>query len=716
MDISDFYDTFFEEAEELLADMERLLLELDVDDPDVEDLNAIFRAAHSIKGGAGTFGFTVLQETTHILENLLDYTRRGELTLRRDIVDTFLETKDMLHDQLDAYRNGNEPDAEAFERICRILQQIAQDELGLRNAVSAAAETPAVAPAPVAEPEPEPETQSAAPDASESAASGARQLTITLLGVSAKDRELLVDELKHFGDIGAQSGDETRFQVTLESSESQSDIEAVLCFIIEPEQLQIEASSATAEVPPASTSAPASSSADVEPAAAEPSQASAPSTGASAGESAAAPKPLAPGGAKAKAAPKAKAKGGESGTIRVPVDKVDQIINLVGELIITQSMLEQTASDMDIVSHGPLVNGMNLLQRNARDLQEAVMSVRMMPMDYVFSRFPRLVRDLADKLGKEVELVTEGKSTELDKSLIERIIDPLTHLVRNSLDHGLESPDKREAAGKSRTGRLTLSAQHQGGNILIEVIDDGAGLSRDRILAKARANGLTIPDNISDDDVWQMIFAPGFSTAEQVSDVSGRGVGMDVVKRNIQEMGGHVEIMSQPGKGTNTRIVLPLTLAILDGMSIRCGEETFLLPLNAVLESLQPLDEDIYSMAGDDQVLKVRDEYLPIITLHHALDIPGAKTTVTEAIAVIVQGEGRRYALLVDDLIGQQQVVVKNLETNYRRVPGISAATILGDGSVALILDIADLHRLDRRKSQQRHQAKHHHSVEVQPA
>ncbi|WP_353978923.1 chemotaxis protein CheA [Salinicola endophyticus] len=717
MDISDFYDTFFEEAEELLADMERLLLELDVDDPDVEDLNAIFRAAHSIKGGAGTFGFTVLQETTHILENLLDYTRRGELTLRRDIVDTFLETKDMLHDQLDAYRNGNEPDAEAFERICRILQQIAQDELGLRNAVSAtaAAETPAAAPAPVAEPEPEP--QPAASAASEPATSGARQLTITLLGVSAKDRELLVEELKHFGDIGAQSGDETRFQVSLESSESQSDIEAVLCFIIEPEQLQVEVS-APVSAPSASASAPAASAHDAEPASAASVQASAPAAGGPEESAATAPaaKPPAAGGPKSKAAAKAKAKGGESGTIRVPVDKVDQIINLVGELIITQSMLEQTASDMDIVSHGPLVNGMNLLQRNARDLQEAVMSVRMMPMDYVFSRFPRLVRDLADKLGKDVELVTEGKSTELDKSLIERIIDPLTHLVRNSLDHGLESPDKREAAGKSPTGRLTLSAQHQGGNILIEVIDDGAGLSREKILAKARANGLTIPDNISDDDVWQMIFAPGFSTAEQVSDVSGRGVGMDVVKRNIQEMGGHVEIMSQPGKGTNTRIVLPLTLAILDGMSIRCGEETFLLPLNAVLESLQPLDEDIYSMAGDDQVLKVRDEYLPIITLHHALDIPGAKTTVTEAIAVIVQGEGRRYALLVDDLIGQQQVVVKNLETNYRRVPGISAATILGDGSVALILDIADLHRLDRRKSQQRHQAKHHHSVEVQPA
>ncbi|MGM8931091.1 chemotaxis protein CheA [Salinicola halophyticus] len=703
MDISDFYDTFFEEAEELLADMERLLLDLDVDDPDVEELNAIFRAAHSIKGGAGTFGFTVLQETTHLLENLLDHTRRGELTLRRDIVDTFLETKDMLHDQLNAYRNGSEPDAEAFERISRVLQQMALDELGQGDAASAA---PAAA-------TPEPAATTPAPSVAspKSAVTGkgaTQRLSITLTNVNDKDRNLLVDELEHFGVIASQSGDATRYQVVLDSAESQDDIEAVLCFIIEPEQLSIQADAVapaeasadtTVREPMAETPVPTS---ELAPASAETSVAEAPAVPSDKASS----KPSGKSGGK-------NAKGSESSTIRVPVDKVDQIINLVGELIITQSMLEQTASDLDIVSHGPLVNGMNLLQRNARDLQESVMSIRMMPMDYVFSRFPRLVRDLAAKLGKDVELITEGKSTELDKSLIERIIDPLTHLVRNSLDHGLESPERREAAGKSPTGHLTLSAQHQGGNILIEVIDDGAGLNRDRILAKARSNGLAVTDTMSDDDVWQLIFAPGFSTAEQVSDVSGRGVGMDVVKRNIQAMGGHVEILSKPNQGTTTRIVLPLTLAILDGMSIRCGGETFLLPLNAVLESLQPQPDDIYSMAGDDQLLKVRDEYLPIIALHHALDVANARTELTEAIAVIVQGEGRRYALLVDDLIGQQQVVVKNLETNYRKVPGISAATILGDGSVALILDIADLHRLDRRKSQQRHEAKRQHLQEV---
>ncbi|OLO03354.1 chemotaxis protein CheA [Salinicola socius] len=710
MDISDFYDTFFEEAEELLADMERLLLDLDVDDPDVEELNAIFRAAHSIKGGAGTFGFTVLQETTHLLENLLDHTRRGELSLRRDIVDTFLETKDMLHDQLDAYRNGGEPDAEAFERISRVLQQMALDELGQQQALTQA---PPVDKAPAPAPAVSTPVQSELEPAMQAVEEGKGQrLSITLTGVSDKDRALLVEELEHFGTMVSQSGDTERYQVTLDSSESKDDIEVVLCFIIEPEQLSIEvaaapavAASATAETPVAE--APAES-------ASGPAEASTvPTAEAVSDPDSAAPKaesaPARPAG---KAGGKA-AKGSESSTIRVPVDKVDQIINLVGELIITQSMLEQTASDLDIVSHGPLVNGMNLLQRNARDLQEAVMSIRMMPMDYVFSRFPRLVRDLAAKLGKDVELVTEGKSTELDKSLIERIIDPLTHLVRNSLDHGLEPREKREAAGKPTTGRLTLSAQHQGGNILIEVIDDGAGLNRDKILAKARSSGIAVTDTMSDDDVWQLIFAPGFSTAEQVSDVSGRGVGMDVVKRNIQEMGGHVEILSKTGQGTTTRIVLPLTLAILDGMSIRCGRETFLLPLNAVLESLQPQPEDIYSMAGDDQLLKVRDEYLPIIALHHALDVTDAKTELTEAIAVIVQGEGRRYALLVDDLVGQQQVVVKNLETNYRKVPGISAATILGDGSVALILDIADLHRLDRRKSQQRHEAKRQHLHEV---
>ncbi|WP_355660784.1 chemotaxis protein CheA [Halomonas salifodinae] len=696
MDLSDFYETFFEEAEELLADMERHLLELDIESPDPEQLNAIFRAAHSIKGGAGTFGFDVLQQTTHLFENLLDHTRRGELALRRDIVDTFLETKDMLNDQLDAYRQGAEPDPEAFERICKVLQQIALDEMGQDLEGGAPAAGGAATPAPEAAPEPEAPAEPAPLAAAEGA-----NLVVALLGVADKDRELLIEELGHLGEIKGQGGDGQRYEVSLATASGRDEIEAVMCFIVEAEQLEIREVAAEAALPessPAPAQEAAPRQAAPQPEAAQPDSAPAPAAEAPA-------KPAAPSPAKSpsKAPAKSAAKGGESASIRVPVNKVDQIINLVGELIITQSMLDQTVSELDNVSNGALVNGMSLLQRNARDLQEAVMSIRMVPMDYVFSRFPRLVRDLAKKLDKDVELVTEGESTELDKSLTERIIDPLTHLVRNSLDHGIESPEARQAAGKPATGRLTLSAQHQGGNILIEVIDDGAGLNRDKLLAKARENGLAVSDAMSDDEVWQLIFAPGFSTAQEVSDVSGRGVGMDVVKRNIQEMGGHVEILSRPGQGTTTRIVLPLTLAILDGMSIKVGEEVFILPLSAVLESLQPRQEDLYAMAGDDVVLKVRDEYLPVVAVHQALDVTGACTEPTQCIAVIVQGEGRRYALLVDDLLGQQQVVVKNLETNYRKVPGVSAATILGDGSVALILDIAGLHRLNQGKQQAAH-------------
>lgn len=669
MDIADFFDTFFEEAEELLADMEQHLLELDVDNPDNEQLNAIFRAAHSIKGGAGTFGFSVLQKTTHILENLLDHARKGELVLRADLVDTFLEAKDIMHEQLDAYRNEEAPDQEAYERICHTLQQIALEEIGQTL------EAPVVAPEPVAKPEELPSNEA---DHS--------QLLVALLNVSEKDRVLLVEELEQLGDVQAQSGDEKRYEVILSGDVSADDIEAVMCFIIEPEQIEITPAGDVHSAAPINVEQNNAKSAPM----LTPSE----------------PAPAKKPPVEVKKAPASSAKpkkaAAESSSIRVSVDKVDQIINLVGELIITQSMLDQTVSDLDdqSVSNSSLQNGMSLLQRNARDLQESVMSIRMIPMEFVFSRFPRVVRDTAGKLGKEIELVTEGKSTELDKSLVERITDPLTHLVRNSLDHGIEMPDKREALGKPRTGKLILSARHQGGNILIEVRDDGAGMDRERLLAKARENGLNVSDTMTDEEVYQLIFAPGFSTAEAVTDVSGRGVGMDVVKRNIQGMGGRVEIQSKKGEGTNTRIVLPLTLAILDGMSIKVGGETFILPLSTVLESLQPTKNDMYAMAGDDVVLKVRDEYLPVIAIHEVLDVENAITDPTQSIAVIVQGEGRRYAMLVDELIGQQQVVVKNLEDNYRKVPGISAATILGDGSVALILDITGLHRLSRVKKE----------------
>ncbi|MBU4610523.1 chemotaxis protein CheA [Achromobacter sp. GG226] len=681
LDLRQFYQTFFEEAEELLAEMEQLLLELDATAPDPEQLNAIFRAAHSIKGGAGTFGFVALTQTTHLLENLLDAIRRGEMALRADMIDIFLETKDVLTGQLETYRNDAEPSPETYARICAVLQQLAQEHIG-----QAAAPVDMPAPAPVA-PAPAPVVTAPAPAAAPVAAPATGgPLKITLNGVAEKDRAGLIGELGNLGRITAQVEKGTQITVWLDTSCDPNDIVAVCCFIIDADQIDItsEAVPAAAVAAPEPVSAPAPVSAPVAPVAA-------PVT---------ADEPAAP--AAAVRAPAAANQGHaaekEAGSIRVAVEKVDQVINLVGELVITQAMLAQTASTLDPVLHDRLLNGMEQLERNARDLQESVMAIRMMPMDYVFSRFPRLVRDLAAKLNKQVELVTVGRATELDKSLIERIIDPLTHLVRNSLDHGIETAAQREAAGKPPVGQLTLAAQHSGGNIVIEVSDDGAGLNRERILAKAQKQGIPIADNASDDDVWQLIFAPGFSTAAEITDVSGRGVGMDVVKRNIQGMGGHVQLASRTGRGTTTRIVLPLTLAILDGMSVRVGDEVFILPLNHVTESLQPKMENIHTVAGDERVMHVRGEYLPLIEMHRAFNVDGAQTDPQQAIAVIMQAEERRFALLVDHLVGQHQVVVKSLETNYRKVHGVSAATILGDGSVALIVDVFALARANRER------------------
>jgi two-component system, chemotaxis family, sensor kinase CheA len=638
MDISDFYQTFFDEADELLADMEKHLLDLDCLAPDQDRLNAIFRAAHSIKGGAGTFGFTVLQETTHILENLLDAARCGELTLSAEIINLFLESKDIMQEQLDAYKASQTPDEEAFRYICAALRQIAQES---RSVQIAPAATVAAQPAVAAQPSPD----------------EAVLLQVCLSQLGSQAQAPLIEELANLGTVIDQQQQGDRLTVTLRTTASAEDIAAVMCFVLEPQQIAIT---------PAVAAQPATAA---RPAAARPKAVT-------------------------------KSPTAESGTIRVVVDKVDQIINLVGELIITQAMLTQLSSRLDPAHHDALINSVGQLERNARDLQEAVMSIRMMPMEYVFSRFPRLVHDLAGKLNKEVELTLLGGSAELDKSLIEKIVDPLTHLVRNSLDHGIEPVEARRASGKADKGNLILSAEHHGGNIVIEVTDDGAGLNREKILARARAQGLSVSDTMSDEEVWMLIFAPGFSTAEKVTDVSGRGVGMDVVRRNIQEMGGYVEIRSEQGKGSTIRIILPLTLAILDGMSVRVGEEIYVLPLGTVMESRLPSEKALYRMAGDELMLQVREEYLPLIELRKVFDLPGEAGEVSEGIAVIVQSAGCRYALLVDQLIGQHQVVVKNLERNYRKVPGISAATILGDGSVALILDVAVLATLAKEKRQ----------------
>lgn len=763
LDITQFYQTFFDEADELLAQMEQLLLNLNVGQPDPEDLAAIFRAAHSIKGGAATFGFTALTETTHILESLLDRARNNELVLRKDMIDTFLETKDVLSDQLAAYRASAEPDASAAAAVRAKLEQLYAESRGLAAApvaaavvaapvVAAAAAVSAPAPAYAGDseedldaafeanlpaamaaradvttpgaatpgvPEHVVDEAIAAAPAGAAAGGGAEgpHLRITLRRVDAKDQELLAEELGNLGRVLGQMKNGEDLTLWLETDVSADDIIAVCCFVIDESQIVIGRGAAPQGEASAAPAAQASTVAAPEPAIAPVVQSAPPQAvqAASAVAQAFAPHtqaeanaPVAPTAAtpnapaahaaehERKARPAAAAASAEGSSIRVGVEKVDQLINLVGELVITQAMLAETTSSFDPALHDRLFNGMAQLERNARDLQEAVMSIRMMPMDYVFSRFPRLVRDLAAKLGKEVELVTFGQATELDKSLIERIIDPLTHLVRNSLDHGIETVQARRAAGKDGTGQLVLSAAHHGGNIVIEVSDDGAGLRRDKILAKAIKQGMQVSETMADEEVWNLIFMPGFSTAEQVTDVSGRGVGMDVVKRNIQSMGGHVEITSHAGKGTTTRIVLPLTLAILDGMSVKVGNEIFILPLNFVMESLQPRHEDIYTVTNGDRVVRVRGEYLPLVALHQVFNVDGARTDPTQGIVTIMETEGRRFAMLIDELVGQQQVVVKNLETNYRKVHGISAATILGDGSVALIVDVAALNRETR--------------------
>jgi two-component system chemotaxis sensor kinase CheA len=711
IDLSQFHQVFFEEAAEHLASMETLLLALNLASPAPDDLNAIFRAAHSIKGGSGTFGFTDMTEVTHVLETLLDKVRKGELALTAEMVDACLAAGDVLKAQLSQHQGGPAVEEELVRDIVARLEALASGS------------------------------------AKERADAGAKvrygiecTLTRDCAGEAACVENLL-SALKELGDcqlLAPASAENPRLALWLDTEREPAAIREVLEFYAPSEEIRIEAQPATADEGAGEAwglfaEAPGAPAPKEEAGAAYGFFSDAPGAPAlkeEAGEgfgfftdapgapeggqvaqsaAVAAPSPASaqtPAGAKGAEAkdtrPRpAAAASPETSSIRVSVEKVDQLINLVGELVITQAMLAQSASILDPVHAERVLAGIDLLSRNTRDLQEAVMSIRMLPMSTVFSRFPRVVRDLAKKLGKEVELKTIGESTELDKGLIEKITDPLTHLVRNSLDHGIEAPEVREAAGKPRKGTLTLKASHQGGKIVIEVMDDGAGLNRARILAKARERGLPVSDAMGDAEVWQLIFAPGFSTAEAVTEVSGRGVGMDVVKRNIEALGGRVELESSPGFGTRVVISLPLTLAILDGMSVRVGSETYIVPLTVVVESLQPRPEDIRTIAGQGRVVAIRGEYLPLIPLAEVFAVPGALHEASEGILVVVEGESGKAALQVDELLGQHQVVIKSLETNYRKVEGISGATIMGDGRVAMILDVSALTRMGLRLTRQ---------------
>jgi len=765
IDLSQFYQVFFEEAGENLDNMEQMLLHIDLESAEDEDLNAIFRCAHSVKGGAATFGFKDIAELTHQMETLLDKLRRRELAPTSAMVDVLLQSGDALRAMLGRHQGqgGDAVDTAALVMGIRSMVETDGSSAALQPAAapvpptpappSAPAESPApvqpAASAPAVSPEPARSSETPSPTPAKKLP---RMLELTvgpLHDVSQADGIVeLFKEIEGLGLIepldGGQAADGMR-RFKIFTTATDLELYDLFGFHVARENVKLAplgpgygfhrgAPGAPPEDPPGSSQnawgtdesfgffdgAPGAPSAQ---GAAVPISATdgAGATGSTAKVATMVASPahsVSVGGASdsysnnatpASAGPPAVVKAAvrqdkpvatsaqaDSSTLRVSVDKVDQLINLVGELVITQAMLSQNSKGVDAALHQQLAAGLADLERNTRDLQEAVMSIRMIPMSMVFNRFPRMLRDLAAKLGKKVEMVQVGEATELDKGMVEKITDPLTHLVRNSCDHGIESPEQRTAQGKPDHGTITLVASHQGGSIVIEVRDDGRGLSRQKLLSKARERGIDAPDSLTDSEVWSLIFAPGFSTAEVVTDVSGRGVGMDVVKRNITSLGGTVEIDAAEGYGMTVRVRLPLTLAIMDGMSVGVGQECYILPLASVVESFQVKQDTIRTIGSSGRVVEVRGEYMPVIELEQVFAVPRLDQERGPPIMVVVEAEGGRSALLVDELLGQQQVVVKNLESNYRKVQDVSGATIMGDGRVALILDVAALVRRSR--------------------
>ncbi|WP_088330389.1 chemotaxis protein CheA [Lacimicrobium sp. SS2-24] len=596
VEMEQFHQVFFDESQEHLETMERLLMEIQPESPDTEHLNSIFRAAHSIKGGSGIFGFDGLGGLTHVMENLLDKARNGTQELTPTIVNQLLQTVDVLKTVLEDYRNAQPINQAEIDQAILLLQETIDNDC--------------------------PESDSG-------------------------------NEERGFGffeSTTSEAEDAFGFFESEPQSENQDD-SGFGFFDNEP-------SSPNASV----SSLPKTSGCDRKP-------------------------------APAPARPVSSSNGknaSESKSIRIDTSKIDMLVNLIGELVITQSMLAVVGQQTEDRDQEKLEQGLLELERNTRELQEAVMSMRMLPISFVFNRFPRLVRDLAGQLGKQVELKIEGGGTEIDKGLVEKLVDPLTHLVRNSIDHGIEMPEPRVAQGKSEVGQITLAAAQRGGNIVISIKDDGAGLNKERILAKATENGIAVPDRDNDEDIWQLIFSPGFSTADQVTDISGRGVGMDVVKRNIESIGGRISIESSAGKGSAFAISVPLTLAIVDGMCVASADQVFVVPLVSIIESIQPASHQLRQIANE-HLLWVRDQYWPILNLSKRMDIDGAIGEPTDAIIILIETSKKRFGLMVDRLLGQQQVVIKSLEQHYKRVPGAAGATIMGDGKVAIILDMESL-------------------------
>ncbi|QEP42222.1 chemotaxis protein CheA [Ectothiorhodospiraceae bacterium BW-2] len=677
-DMSQFLQTFYEESFEGLEVMESGLLDLNVGAADNELINSIFRAAHSIKGGSATFGLSDVSSFTHLMETLLDELRDGTRDVSQTLVDLLLKSVDILREMLEGNQSGEAIDQ---GRVAAMQQQLQQMLDGGAEAMSASA-------------------VAVASEASESDLSGwvIDFTPHTHLYHTGNDPVRILRELHDFGeprlvvhydklpDFDELNPEESYlgWTIELEGQIEKSDLDDIFVWVEDDCELTIaplrEVSSLDEPDPtpiPIPIPTPTPTPTPI-------------------------PTPASPS-AETNSSAVARKGGGDSSSIRVSIEKVDAVINLVGELVITQSMLSTLGENFDMNQIQKLRDGLAQLEQNTRELQDDVMRMRMMPISFVFNRFPRMVRDLSQQLGKDIELVMSGEGTELDKTLIENITDPLVHLVRNSVDHGIESATERTAAGKPATGHVYLNAFHRGGNIVIEVKDDGRGLNADKIYQKALERGVIAPDTqLPQDQIYALIFQPGFSTADQVSDVSGRGVGMDVVRRNIQKLGGTVDITSEWGRGSTMTVRLPLTLAILDGQTVSVGEETYIVPLVSIVESLQIKPGMVNKMVGQGETFVLRGAYLPIIRLGELFGIETQAKSLEEGLLVVVEGEGKVIGLFVDDLQGQQQVVIKSLESNYQRIEGISGATILGDGSVALILDIPSLIRMSNRHNRVR--------------
>jgi len=709
VDLAQFHDAFFEESFEALDAMEAALLKLDVGSPEPELINTIFRVAHSIKGGSATFGFTEIASFTHSLETLLDELRSGAMAVTVALSDLLLKSVDVMRAMLRAVQAKQPIDS---QRVSDLQFDL---EVAIANKSAQAAAAPVSA--------------AVAGGAHSAAAGGSGAQAEPAVTAPASSRwrirfhpyrELLArgnDPLRMLRELAALG--ELAVWVDAQMLPPLADVNPQDCYLAWSLELPGEvAEEAIKQVfewaegdcdltiervaagtndflaspqAPVVTPAPASALAATTPA-----QVAAPET-TSATPAVGAVPTIATAATPLRAEAPAKTEAsisGDSGSIRVSVEKIDELMNTVGELVITQAMLSQLGSHFDGPEAEKLRGGLAQLERNMRELQESVMRVRMLPISFVFSRFPRMVRDLAQRLGKQIELKLTGEQTELDKTVLEKIGDPLVHLVRNCIDHGIESPEARVGAGKPAEGTVHLDACHRGGNIAVEVSDDGGGLDKERILAKARARGLVGPnDSLTDSEIHELIFLPGFSTAEKTTDVSGRGVGMDVVRRNVKALGGKIDLKSEPGRGSRFTITLPLTLAIVDGQSVAVGTETYIVPLISIVESMQLKATGVTRLSGRSEVLSFRGDYLPIIRLHELFGVEPRSRALHEGLVVVAEGDGRRVGLFVDDLLGQQQVVIKSLETNYGHIEGVSGATILGDGSVALILDVPGLIR-----------------------